>query len=439
MMCTVIAVGAFAQGNPSVVSPQHRQLTKNMSFNKAKYNASKNRLMNPSVASSQCVWFSYAVAMDSLNGHLGSGAGIQSNYLFWDSLPLADFGTSWAAPWNHNLGDVVDLTSSNLENYGGIPANWGTFNSYSVDSMSIVYAYERHFPNPATVDTLIVSLYTNVTAANLPYGYFTAGQLPTINIDFGTDTLGMKLMKYTYTSNSANAVGKVMYRIPLTVADTAITFYREKFFATPGFTVPAGNKLFASTVTFRPGHAYALGDTLNTEMNMFFFTAYEENGAGTYPYYQDCNSNSSACDWNDSYTVTTDVRYNISTGWNGYFIPKYAYTQPYTLENHLISYHVCSNNVSVNEASGNDNILYQNMPNPSNGTTTIGYELLNGGNVSLDVMNITGQNVYTLNEGKRTAGKYAVDLNLNNLQSGVYFYTLTVDGNKTTKKMTIIK
>jgi hypothetical protein len=439
MMCGVFALSTFAQNTttPSGVSANGRTVQKNMGFNESKFRSNKNKTLNPNTASSQSVWFNYAIAMDSLNGHVGSTNGIQANYLFWDSLPLGNFGNVYAAPWINNLGNVVDLTSQNLEYYGGIPSNWGTFNSYTVDSMSIVYAYTRNFPNPSIVDTLVVKLYTNATPSNFATQYFAQGNIPT---NYGTDTLTMKVMKYSYQTNSPNATGVMTYKIPLTVADTAITFYREKYFSTNMFPVPSGNKIFASSITFKPGYAYSLGDTLDTELNAFYFTAWEENGAGTYPYFQDCNLGSSACDYNASGIVRTQERYNLGApGWNGYWIPKYAFTAPYSLENHLISYKVTSSNVSVNDLNSGVSNLYQNQPNPFNGNTTIGYELINGGNVSLDIFDVTGKKVNTFNEGKQAAGKYAVEMNGSSLQPGVYFYTLTVDGIKTTKKMTVIK
>ena len=79
------------------------------------------------------------------------------------------------------------------------------------------------------------------------------------------------------------------------------------------------------------------------------------------------------------------------------------------------------------------------MPNPFSGGTSIGYELAAGGNVSFEVYDITGNKVVSVNEGKKAAGKYSIELSGNSLQSGVYFYTLVVDGAKITRKMTVIK
>ena len=94
----------------------------------------------------------------------------------------------------------------------------------------------------------------------------------------------------------------------------------------------------------------------------------------------------------------------------------------------------------VNEI-GNGNIsLLQNVPNPSNGNTTIAYELLNSSDVSLMLYDMTGKEVMNLNQGKQVAGKHAVNLNTLSLNAGIYYYTMsTEDGSKMTKKMVVTK
>ena len=79
----------------------------------------------------------------------------------------------------------------------------------------------------------------------------------------------------------------------------------------------------------------------------------------------------------------------------------------------------------------------QNRPNPFNGTSQIDINLEKAANVSIEVINITGQKVYTNNYGKMGAGSHTVSISSNNLSSGVYFYTVVAGNTSVTKKMIV--
>jgi len=84
--------------------------------------------------------------------------------------------------------------------------------------------------------------------------------------------------------------------------------------------------------------------------------------------------------------------------------------------------------------------LNQNYPNPFNPITVIEYELPALSNVILNMYNITGQLVKSLVDARQNAGYYSVAVNLENLASGVYFYSLISNGSFIdTKKLVLIK
>lgn len=83
--------------------------------------------------------------------------------------------------------------------------------------------------------------------------------------------------------------------------------------------------------------------------------------------------------------------------------------------------------------------LKQNYPNPFNPSTTIEYSLLKNGFVSLTVYNLLGQEVVTLVDAKKSAGQYAVRFDAAALTSGIYYYTLKVDGFQQSRKMVLIR
>ncbi|MFA7074981.1 MAG: T9SS type A sorting domain-containing protein, partial [Endomicrobiaceae bacterium] len=83
--------------------------------------------------------------------------------------------------------------------------------------------------------------------------------------------------------------------------------------------------------------------------------------------------------------------------------------------------------------------LYQNYPNPFNPVTQINFALAKNAQVKLSVYNISGQKVAELVNGTKQAGNHAVDFDGSKLNSGVYYYTLEVDGKSLTQKMILMK
>ncbi|MBC8478228.1 T9SS type A sorting domain-containing protein [bacterium] len=84
-------------------------------------------------------------------------------------------------------------------------------------------------------------------------------------------------------------------------------------------------------------------------------------------------------------------------------------------------------------------MLAANYPNPFNPTTSIQFALPAPGAVTLTVYNLLGGNVATLANGHFAAGTHIVQFNGADLPSGVYYYTLTGNGQSVTNKMLLIK
>ena len=86
-----------------------------------------------------------------------------------------------------------------------------------------------------------------------------------------------------------------------------------------------------------------------------------------------------------------------------------------------------------------DYFLSQNYPNPFNPSTIINYNVKYSGLVSLKVYDILGSEVATLVNETKVAGNFAVEFNTANLPSGVYIYTLQVNGFSESRKMLLMK
>jgi len=83
--------------------------------------------------------------------------------------------------------------------------------------------------------------------------------------------------------------------------------------------------------------------------------------------------------------------------------------------------------------------LHQSYPNPFNPSTTIRYDLPIATHVSLKVYNVFGQEVATLVNETKSAGRYAVDWNATGVASGVYFYRLQAGDFVETRKLLLLR
>jgi len=84
-------------------------------------------------------------------------------------------------------------------------------------------------------------------------------------------------------------------------------------------------------------------------------------------------------------------------------------------------------------------VLEQNYPNPFGSATQITYALPEGTHVSLKVYNMLGQEVSTLVDDYREAGRHRVRFNGSHLSAGVYLYVMNAGDFTTTKRLTILK
>jgi hypothetical protein len=84
--------------------------------------------------------------------------------------------------------------------------------------------------------------------------------------------------------------------------------------------------------------------------------------------------------------------------------------------------------------------LFQNFPNPFNPVTSISYALSQAGQVELSVYNLNGQFVKRLVDEKQEKGAHKVEFDVGDLTSGLYIYSLKVDGKFVqSRKMMLLK
>jgi len=78
-------------------------------------------------------------------------------------------------------------------------------------------------------------------------------------------------------------------------------------------------------------------------------------------------------------------------------------------------------------------------PNPFNPSTNLNYYLPENAEVLMEVYNIAGEKVETLQSGLMSAGEHQVIFNTNNLSSGIYLVTLQTGKQLITKKLMLLK
>jgi hypothetical protein len=110
--------------------------------------------------------------------------------------------------------------------------------------------------------------------------------------------------------------------------------------------------------------------------------------------------------------------------------------------------------VEVSNNIPKENKLLQNYPNPFNPVTIIEYSIgadqdvqapkkltgaINGKAVKIIIYDILCREIICLEDGYKKPGNYSVKWNAHNSPSGIYFYSLNVDGNIVCKKMILCK
>ncbi|MBI2417583.1 MAG: DUF5110 domain-containing protein [Ignavibacteriales bacterium] len=83
--------------------------------------------------------------------------------------------------------------------------------------------------------------------------------------------------------------------------------------------------------------------------------------------------------------------------------------------------------------------LYQNFPNPFNPSTTISYQTVSGGTVTIKIFDGLGQEVTTLVNEYKAPGYYQHTFNAGGLPSGMYICQIRVNDFVATKKMLLVK
>lgn len=107
--------------------------------------------------------------------------------------------------------------------------------------------------------------------------------------------------------------------------------------------------------------------------------------------------------------------------------------------NSLLKYEESSGIVSDEEQLV-DNYHLSNHPNPFNPSTTISYHLPETAEMNITVINARGEHVWSTGNKRQEAGSYSINFDGSVLNSGIYFFSLSLGGNVVqTQKMMLLK
>ncbi len=333
------------------------------------------------------------------------------------------------------LGYVLDPKSAFVNGDGNAVLDAVT--PYTIDSVFIPSFYKRVAGSTAT-DTLYTYLTycatsPSNTAVNLNLSY---SQLWVAPMSTWSGTLvGMRVTNVNAAAGipvaPVAAAAAVTVRVKTLLTASSPTFGVGVKLPTP-LNVPA-NKVVAAYYTYVPGGSHTNGEVY------YSFTGgatQTQNGfAGVIA--QQTAPVAAAADVKDYFNCPDGA--SATLGWS----KKNRYNQGTNntlilhqlLQDVIMEFHLTAGTVGITELENKGFFLGQNTPNPFNGSSLVNFQLAKDAKSAVftvtDVMGriVSSQNVET------TTGTHTI--NLSSYAAGVYYYSLNVDGNVTTKKMIV--
>lgn len=92
--------------------------------------------------------------------------------------------------------------------------------------------------------------------------------------------------------------------------------------------------------------------------------------------------------------------------------------------------------IGIDDPNANGFVVGQNIPNPANNQTLIPYVIPEAGEVTLIITDLPGQVMFSEVQA-RPAGEHQFEMNVSQLASGVYYYTLEYRGQRVTRKLIV--
>jgi hypothetical protein len=378
--------------------------------------------------------------------------------LFPDSTVVISNSSGNSAVFMHAVGSILDPKSSFLYTSPGNKPSGGSegpvvtnSDPYYIDSVAIDAWYVKK--KVSVQDTLYVWVSWQQNAENDVFSKNKTSDIwPAPTSDWRDSILSIQIDTLRAPQGTGNVVhpralpGNVsLVKYLLTNNDTAVGGNLQQIIVrlvpvgSAGLLIPAGAVVACYYAYVPQAGSYLPGDCVfeydgaksPQVSNGFAFRlwAETEKNKTRHNYLVDPTSKAEGALVLDSYDRYPSKNNPVVTFITGYF--QYG---------PAINFHIHGNSsVGINEISANGNFsLGQNVPNPFTNETTISYRLkANVKSASLVIYNVAGVKVYEQAQSNLSAGEYTTNVEASKLSSGVYFYSLIVDGSQLTKKMVI--
>lgn len=390
----------------------------------------------------------------TLNYRNGDTTGLDANtgstFLWVDSTmrvryTYANNTTALGGIFLKSHAQILDPYAGRFNNHVKVPGYIGEIalrpqDAYTIDSVGVAGFYRRLSSKANVVDTLIVSVtYGNLSgASNLPGQYvLTAANAADVVASncYNVDTMRVGALVHNPNTNGiqqtpGTGATVITKKIPLFPADSGGRY----FFTNINLTVPAGGNLPAMSYVFKSGDTWIPNVDSVSDFN-FFRAYYTEEQLGELAMYE-------KRDYNSTLSMETDT-----TGWGYDFVPNFFYigasgcSKTFTREQYWTLWKLtAATNATVGTidqfVAGNESKVY---PNPASDKVTVELSLSEtANNVNISFANALGQVVKTQTIGRVVANvENKTSVNVSDLASGIYFYTIHADGKKTTGKLMV--
>lgn len=345
-------------------------------------------------------WYNYVDEVASV-----SSGNAYFTILFPDSNVVMEYSNGYFPTNWHSMGQVFDPKGSLWFSHSNkLDSN----DAYVIDSIAIPYRYFRY--KTAKADTLIVQIFKHDKL---------------LNYSLTSNSRRFKTGEYDFTTKRGTNVSQTIKEV-LDFADTAAS---AKFLEYALNISVNPSEVVGVALTFISGNPHNAGDTI------YSTSATVANKVNRFDqfYYSDPGQLYADGYFNSGLLVPAEVRYNTGTSWDGIFISGIAYTN---YINHNINFKITTA-TGVEKLGDAGFSVEQNYPNPFSSVSFVNYSIAKASMVNVEVYDITGKSVMSMNEGMKNAGSYKVAIDASGLENGVYYYTFRTDYGQVTKKMLI--
>ena len=397
------------------------------------------------------------------NSTAGNGLNRYVDFLTHDSLNkfIEDDGTIRYGG-TVSVGHIFDPKDDLIENTQNPENKLSRFNSYKLDSVAFSYLYVRNVDSIAdgmggkipVVDTLFVAYWRGAQIRNSAFTDGTRYSLPNAQSDHWNFSKRMPTgyidIDTFLLSSGANGTFDTTR-----VSNNNGGFENGWFSKVSSIKAPAGisvaanstgtnaNTLTGFTFTFKSGVPAIVGADTAVFCYQLDPTKAPAGMRRSNYFGYGLHLNEGTIGWENTKFNNTSLlglkpyAYATINGWNGYVAG-----QAFTNERFVASYF----HISVDTTNGKPGVGLNDMetvkinslfPNPTTGLVKANFETKTSSDVSVNVYNLIGQNVKSMDFGKTAAGTYELPINLSSLNPGVYVISITAGNSTSTQKLVI--